>query len=341
LTERDGRSKPAAPDLSFVIAFRNEEGFLGQTLDSIAAQEMDDWTAEVLLVDGQSVDGSRALALQYVERSTDRLTFRVLDNAGRDAAAGFNVGIAAARGAVIGFGGAHTVYPRSYFRNALSLLARMPVAVVGGGHTLILPAKPGTFNLAASYLYESALGAKIAPYHRRRYGGFVDTVYGGFYRREIFDRVGMFNTRLVRNQDNEFNARVRAAGYQIYFDPALSTVYVMKTDLASFLRRGYLSGRYHPATWRVNPHAFRFRHAAPGLFVTYLGFVAIATFLHVLSSWWLVPLAAYVVLLVMSALVLAARGKPFGAAFLTIPLFFGFHVAYGFGTLVGLAKLGR
>ena len=48
----------------------------------------------------------------------------------------------------------------------------------------------------------------------------VDTVYLGMWPRRVFERVGLFDEELVRNQDDEFNYRLRKAGGRIVLDAA-------------------------------------------------------------------------------------------------------------------------
>jgi glycosyltransferase involved in cell wall biosynthesis len=214
------------PDITFVIPFRNEEAFLGQTLGSLADQDLGTLSAEVLLVDGASNDRSREIAQPFLERCDGTLTFYLLDNPSRTTPFGFNIGIAASRSNIVGFGGAHTIYPPSYLRRAAELIEESGADVVGGGFNRFISSVPGTLGLAMSCLYQSRIGAGVAGYLRRSVPGFVDTVYGGFYRRSVFVKVGCFDERLTRNQDNELNSRVKAAGLRIYFHPDLSTSYV-------------------------------------------------------------------------------------------------------------------
>jgi glycosyltransferase involved in cell wall biosynthesis len=297
-------------------------------------------SAEVLLVDGASTDESRAVVAPFLASQNAALSFRLLDNPSRTTPFGFNIGIAASQSEIVGFGGAHTIYPPTYLRRAVEVLHASGAEVVGGGFSQFISSVPGTLGVAMSCLYQSPFGAGVAGYLRRTAPGFVDTVYGGFYRRTVFDKVGRFDERLTRNQDNELNSRVKVAGLRIYFHPDLSTSYVQKTDLPSFLRRGMLFGRYHPVTWRANIRSFRLRHAIPALFVLFLSVLVALAVLDRLTLWLLVPFAAYLALLLWSAVQLRKRvgARP---AILTIPVFFLFHVAYGLGTLVGLASILR
>ena len=327
-------------DLTFVIPLRNEENYIERTCRSLAGQELDgDSTVEVLLVDGMSTDRSAEMCRRFEEESAGRrVQFRLLKNPEIRTPFGFNHGIEAARSNLIGLGGAHTDYPPRYFAHAIHLMRTVDADVYGGGHTEFIASAPGALAEAMSCLYQSPMGSGVAPYHRRKSPGYVDTVYGGFYRREVFDRVGRFNTRLAKNQDNELNSRVTAAGMRIYFDPELSTAYVFKTDLKTFFKRAFSFGRYHPTTWLANRNAFKLRHVIPAGFVAYL---LLATLGAPFLPWWtFLPLALYALLLVAEGIRLMAR-KSMMAGLLTIPLFFGYHLAYGAGTLIGLAVLLR
>lgn len=326
------------PDVSLVIPFRNEEAFLRRTLESLAAQDLGTSTAEVLLVDGESDDRSPEIAREFAARLTGRLVVRVLRNPRRRTPFAFNLGIREARSPIVGLGGAHTDYPPQYLRRAVELLRTVDAQVVGGGHDRYVAADQGALAAAMSCLYESPMGAGVAAYHRRQEPGYVDTVYGGFYRREVFDRVGYFDERLARNQDNELNARVTSAGFRIYFHPDLSTTYIQKTDPATFLRRGFLFGRYHPATWLTNPSAFRLRHAVPALFVLYLAILLSRATVGSAPTLWWAPLYAYSGLLVLAAVRLMSRKSP-AVGLLTVPLFFVYHMSYGLGTLYGLGAV--
>lgn len=325
-------------DITFAVVFRNEERHLPSTLASLAAQELNGYRAEVLLLDGMSTDRSRTVAEEFAgAHSNASVEFRVLPNPRVTAAAGFNEGIANGRGEIVGFGGAHAHYPPDYLRNAIIVMKESGADVVGGGHTGFVADRPGVVRKAMAWLYQSPMGSGVAAYHRRKTPGFVDTVFGGFYKREVFERIGIFNEALPRNQDNELNARVTSNGFRIYFDPRLSTEYVIKTDWKTFLKRAIMFGLNHPRTWAVNPKSFRLRHVIPAMFALYLlllvaVLLATRSPLAVLAAF---PLALYVVLLFAAGLYIARKeGLAVGIA--TMPVFSSYHLAYGFGTLAGI-----
>lgn len=325
--------------ITFVVPFRNEEDFIEATLESLAQQLLVDIEAEVILVDGLSSDASRAIALRYVDRSTAPLRFRLVENPGRTTPAGFNLGLRLAESPLVGFGGAHTLYPQDYLQNAYNLLMSGVADIVGGGHSDILSSTDDLFSRTSVCLYTTPMGAGVASYHRRKTAGYVDTVYGGVYRRELFDKVGVFDEQLTKNQDNELNARITSAGYRIYFDPVLNTAYVQKTNFKAFMRRALNFGRFHPETWFRNPRSFRLRHAIPLIWTAYLGSLAVLEFIgssrRVLRS----PLLLYLILLLGSAANLSVKKRSPIIGLLSIPLFALYHFLYGLGTILGFGRL--
>lgn len=327
------------PDVSLIIPFRNEETFLSGTLDSLLAQELDGITGEIILVDGMSADKSLDIARTYSNKSFDKLVFRLLSNPGKTTPKGFNLGIQSTQAPLVGFGGAHSLYPANYFKLAVDLLKTTDAHVVGGGHTRIIPSEPGPIAEAMSCLYESPLGAGVAAYHRLTKPAYVDTVYGGFYQTEVFDKVGCFNEELRKNQDNEFNARVTDAGFKILFHPGLSTVYIQKTSFQAFLKRAFDFGAYHPTTWKANSKSLRLRHVIPALWVIYLAAMSAGSLLGIAPSVLWLPGVAYLALLTLSGFRLAFKRKSLLVGLATIPLFCAYHVAYGTGTLLGLIQL--
>jgi len=335
ITKSNHFGKIFIPDISFIIPFRNEEIFLGQTLESIMNQVLDGVKAEIILVDGMSTDASREIAERYLNISSNNLRFLLLINTKKTAPTAFNLGIQSAKAPIIGFGGAHSIYKPQYLQLAVELLKNTRTDVIGGGHDQIISSDCGLISIAIGCLYLSPMGAGVASYHRFKKPCYVDTVYGGFYRREVFEEIGLFNEKLVKNQDNELNARVTKYGLKIFFHPDLSSTYIQKTDLKAFLKRAYLFGFFHPETWLVNYSSFRIRHFIPAIWVGYLFILILlisAKIPHV--SLFSIPFVTYILLLFISAFKFMII-KSVLVGLTTIPLFFIYHILYGLGIYIG------
>lgn len=323
----------AGVDLSLIVPFLNEAASIGRMLKSLRCQELNGTTVEILFADGGSTDSSARLIESTAGKLPSGMTVRIFANPERSTTAGFNRGISLARGGAIGIGGSRTVYPPHFFATANGLLKETTAALVGGGVSSIIPTNDGVVARAIAGMYRSRVGTAVANYRRRTESGTADTVYCGFYRREVFERLGGFDQSLARGQDNEFNSRLCQSGFRIYFHPFLSTAYQVRGGVRALLRRGWMSGRAVVAGWRVNRRAFRWHHSVPLVWVSFLIFGAVfAVGLPALHVLYLVGLGAYcAVLVVASAAMIRVDG--FRVALVAIPIFAIYHIAYGVGSL--------
>jgi hypothetical protein len=170
--------------------------------------------------------------------------------------------------------------------------------------------------------------------------GKADTVPYGCYRREVFARIGLYDERLVRNQDYELNARLRKSGGSIWHDPAIRILYYNQRTLKGLLRQALVTGQWNPWMWYVAPYSFAWRHAVPGAFVgALLGTLLLALFAPWLSLLAGVVLVPYLLITLTASLEQSSR---YGWWMLPClpPLFLAYHMAYGLGALWGICLLG-
>src|SRR5215469_12569614 len=115
--------------VSIIVACRNEAKAIRPFLESLASQDMADFSWEVLIADGLSDDGTREILEQYAAANT---RLRVISNPGRIVSTGLNAAIRAARGEIIIRLDAHTVYASDYCRRCVEELERTKADNVGG-----------------------------------------------------------------------------------------------------------------------------------------------------------------------------------------------------------------
>src|SRR5262249_36217762 len=94
----------------------------------------------------------------------------------------------------------------------------------------------------------------------------VDCVPLGVWRREAFDRFGLFDEQLLRNQDNEHSSRIVHAGGTIRRTSRAIGRYRSRSTLRAQCAQAIANGTWNAFTQRLHPHTFRWRHALPGLF---------------------------------------------------------------------------
>jgi cellulose synthase/poly-beta-1,6-N-acetylglucosamine synthase-like glycosyltransferase len=319
--------------VTVIVPCRNEAGSIERCLESVVANDYPKQRLEVLVVDGMSDDGTRPLA----EGFAGRYPFvRLLENPKRITPAALNVGIAAAQGDIIMRVDGHYIYPADYISRLVRWSQQSGADNVGG--VLVMgPAAETAVAQAIAVAVCHPFGVGNAYY---RIGSseprWVDTVPFGCYRREVFDRVGRFDEELVRNQDIEFNLRLRKAGGKILLVPDVVLHGHARGSLAKMARMYYQYGYYNPLVIRKLGGRITCRQTVTPLFVVALFSSAVLALWLPLMGWLLAAiLIAYAVpLLVCSTKVALSRGWRCGLALcLAFPLL---HISHGLGFLSGL-----
>ena len=323
--------------VSFVMPVRNEEEYIRVSLQSLVEQNYPANECEIIVVDGQSSDRTREIIEAIRERSPQ---VRCLDNRAGIVPTGMNIGVRAALGEVIIRADGHNVYPPDYAANCVKYLEETGADNVGGPWVTVAADKGFSARLVVAVL-SSPFGVGNSKFRTSREEGFVDTVPFGAFRKEIFERVGMYNEKLVRNQDNDLNARIRKAGGRIYLTPVLTTHYYPVKNFQGLLKYAFKTSKWHIFTLRENRESMGVRHLAPGIFLMLLLLLLPISFVNATASAFLVGvLCAYILMGFYFSLRAKTEGNWDVAAvqpFATMC----FHIAYGAGTLFGLRYLFR
>ncbi|HSJ15410.1 MAG TPA: glycosyltransferase family A protein [Longimicrobiales bacterium] len=117
----------ALPLVSVITIFHDEARFLGEAIDSVLAQTYGRW--ELLLCDDGSTDASSQIARSYAEKHPDRI--RYLEHPGhanRGMSATRNLGLRAARGALVSFLDGDDVWVPEKLTRQVRLLQQHPEA---------------------------------------------------------------------------------------------------------------------------------------------------------------------------------------------------------------------
>ena len=202
------------PDVAVVMPVRNEATDLRDAVAAVLAQEYPG-TVQICLAVAPSTDGTEAVAAELAAEHDDVI---VVDNPAGTTPAGLNAAIRATTGDVVVRVDGHAELSPGYIRRAVETLRRTGAANVGGVQRAV-----GTtpFEEAVADAMTSRFGTGDATFHYGGAEGPTDTVYLGVFDRAAIERVGLYDERLVRNQDYELNIRLRQAGGVVWFDPEL------------------------------------------------------------------------------------------------------------------------
>jgi succinoglycan biosynthesis protein ExoA len=328
--EQEPMETSSLPNVTVVLPVRNEANGIAQCLAAIFAQDYPADRLEILLVDGESDDGTRAV----VESLPEHERVRVLNNPRRQQAFAMNIGIAAAQGDYIVRVDGHAIIAPDYVRQCVLALQSTGAANVGGP---MIPVGSTPVGKAVAIATRSRFGVPSA-FHVSDQPQYVDTVYLGAWPRHILEEVGSFDGRLVNNQDYELNVRIREHGGKIYLSPAIRSHYTPRSSFRALIRQYYRYGVAKTYTLRLHPRSLRLRQTAPPVLVAALALgVVLAPFSRVAA----LALAALVAVYLAAVLIFSAgnaRHAGHGVWWRLPLVFMSLHLAWGVGFWRGLLR---
>jgi len=323
--------------VSIIIPCRNEEKFIGKCLNSIVEQDYPKEYLEVLVIDGMSEDKTKEIVRDFSRKYS---FIKLLDNPRKFTPFGLNIGIKNAQGQIILRMDAHAQYSNDYIRKCVENLEKYNVDNVGG-IIKTLPSKNTLVAKAIALCLSHSFGTGDAYFRIGcREPQFVDTVFGGCYRREVFDKIGLFNEKMIRSQDIEFNLRLREKGGKILLVPDIVSYYYPQSNLLGFLKHNFLDGIWvtYPLKFGIQP--FSWRHLTPLSFLLITGLSFLLSFISkFFLILFIVIISWYITFLIYFSFKIAKREKDLRLLFLMPIVFLSRHLGYGLGSVWGLLKI--
>lgn len=320
------------PLVSVIIPMRNEADWAARCLESVFAQDYPGDRIEVIVVDGMSDDGSYETLCAMAETESRLSVFR---NPTLIVPSSLNIAISVAKGEIIARVDSHTMLASDYLSRGVEILQRTGADNVGGPMISIGGGAVGD-AIAAAMASRFGIGAY---FHFAVEERESDTVYMGMWPRDVFERVGLFDEELVRNQDDEFNYRLRKAGGRIIVSPAMRSSYQNRQSWKKLGRQFYEYGVWKVRVLQKHPAQMSLRHFVPPLFDLglLLGMVVGLVWQPVLLA---VSAAAVLYLIVMVCVSVAAE-RSFSRALRMFVALAIIHHTWAVGFLVGSFRFGR
>jgi succinoglycan biosynthesis protein ExoA len=314
------------PRVTLIMPLYNEAADLPDVLDSIAEQTYPHDRMSLIVVDGESTDGSADIVRGRL--STGDLTGVVLTNSRRTIPTSLNAGLrAAGEDDIIVRLDAHTTYAPDYVATIVEAFGVLPdgVACVGGPQH---PMPEREFSRAlVTALYTNPMGLGGADFRGVAEPRPARGVYLGAWRPGVLQSLGGFDEAWEANEDGELSARLRRAGRSTYLVGARSEYRVKRGPMAAWRQWGKY-GFWRAQTLRRHPHEARLRHFIPPIGLL-LGFALLATPFR--------P-AVFALFALYCAGVIAKRasGEPFGVTAASCVFFPACQLAWALGLIRGL-----
>lgn len=316
--------------VSVILPVRNEAAFIARNLEAVFNQDYPQECLEVIVADGMSTDGTQEIIKSLQGRHAN---LRLIENPGKIVATGMNAALSIARGGIIVRVDGHTIVSHNYIRECVSTIGRSGADNVGGRMDAV---GEGRFGQAVARATSSPFGVGGARFHYSDREEWVDTVYMGAWRRDVFARIGLFDEELVRNQDDEFNYRLLSNGGRILLNPEIKSLYYNRNTVRKLWRQYFQYGFWKVRVMQKHSREMRARQFVPPTFVIAL-LLSLLTAPFLTAGRWTFILVAgsYLISNIGAALITAAKG---GWHLLPLlPVTFAIlHLAYGFGFCAGL-----
>lgn len=323
--------------LSVICPIYNEEKYIAKCIESVLLQDYPKDDLEILFVDGMSTDKTR----EIVSRYADKYPFiKLLDNPKKIVPYAMNAGIKAVKGDVVMRLDAHATYENNYFSALAAALKEYDADNVGAVcRTDVLNKTSKT--LAIREVLSNKFGVGNSTFRTGITGvQEVETVPFGCWKRDVFEKYGMYDTRLVRNQDIELNKRIIRGGGRIVIIPDTYCTYLARETYKALAKNNYGNGKWNILTvyYTKEMRSLSVRHFVP------LAFVLSLLVPVLIGVFWLPALCLSVASMCIYLLALGAVSaklaavKKLNICYLLVS-FIVLHISYGWGSFVGTLKL--
>lgn len=321
-------------EVAIVIPTLNEERFISRCLDSIIKQTFKFEKMDVMIIDGGSNDKTKDIVAEY-QKSHQNIRF--IENKKKIQSVAFNIGFKKSTAPYIIRLDAHAEYDSKYISLCIENLKQDEKRGNVGGRCNILPFNQSLWAQTNAILNHSRFGIGGAAFRVSNEAHNTDSVPFGSFPRKIIEKIGGMREDLPRGEDNEYNSRIRKAGYKIFFDPNIISSYFARPTLGASCKQMYANGNSIGNLYYIDREAIGIRHLVPLLFVV-SGLFSII--ISVLWSPFCYVFCGGLALYIIADAIASIMGAKDNVK-CTLPLFILFfcvHVSYGMGTIAGLIK---
>lgn len=334
------RVNTCTPSVTVVVPVRNEEAHIAATLDQLVDQNTHGIDVEIIVVDGESTDRTFAIVEQYAHQYPQ---IRVLTNPQRLSSAARNLAIKESQSDYIVVVDGHCeVSSRRYFQDLVMVFQESGADCLGRPQPLEVT-EATSLQRAISLARSSRLGHHPESFIYSGTPQFVPAKSVAVaYRREVFEKVGLFDDSFDAHEDGEFNYRCDQAGLKCYLDPKLVVKYFPRNSLAGLFKQLVRYGRGRVRLARKHPGNWGLGSLIPAALVLYILFGALVS-VFVPYAWivYLVGLAIYLSALLTSAAAFTWNNRCARLLYQIPVVLATVHIGAGVGALLEILSVRR
>jgi glycosyltransferase involved in cell wall biosynthesis len=317
--------------ISVVIVCRNEIDNIENSINSFFNQKR--VPDEIIVVDGMSDDGTYEKIVDFKDKHKN---IKIFQNEKIYTPFGLNIGIKNSKSDFVMIAGAHTIFDENYIEVCMNFLENNEKAEICGGIAKAY-ASEGILSKSFAKVYSSIFGVGGSKHRYSNKLQKVDTIAYGVYKRELFDKYGFFDERLIRNQDIELNYRFRENNVDIYLLP-IENFYIVPKNLKCFLKKNFDNGFWNYITLKINKNGIGLRHFIPLFFLIYIFMLILFTILNIYLFKVILIFILFIYIIIDLFFSFEKNFISFLFNFIFYPML---HISYGLGTFMSIIKGGK
>jgi len=323
--------------VSVVIPCLNEEKYIEECILSIIDGDYKE--IEILVIDGGSIDDTRSKITNFQRIYSN---IKIINNPNRITPISLNLGVRNSIGSYVMIASAHSKYPTNYISLLLQKMNEISCDVIGGSiETKVKNVNPKSEAIISVLSNRFGVGNSLFRTEKEA-TLLVDTVPFGIYRKSVFDSVGLYNEKLIRNHDIEFSKRIIRNGFKIVLVSSLKCTYYAREEYRSLAKNNFSNGYWNLITTFITKDfkSLSIRHFVPLIFILSLILPIPFGLLidHRIMILGLFSFTLYTIFVLITSLKLSNSVTKF--RFL-VATFFVLHFSYGIGSLYGLFNINK
>lgn len=217
------------PTVSIVVPVRNGAETIAKLLESLLKIDYEKSRLEIVVVDGNSTDGTREIVARY--------PVKLLTQEGEGLNGGRNTGIRSSHGEIIAFTDSDCVVPKNWVNKIVENFKDIRVGCVGGN-------SKGWYNNFLSQYSDNSVFPTQRIFNQRKKLDMIELFSGCpagsnmAFRRETLAKVGGFDEDIRYGFDeDELVERVCRAGYKMVLDSEVFVWHKHRSTLKALLKQ--------------------------------------------------------------------------------------------------------
>jgi len=319
--------------VSVLMPVRNEADFIRRSLGAVLEQDYPQELMEVIVIDGMSTDATREIVGEIAETDS---RVRLLDNPKQIAPTALNIGTRESKGEIVIRVDGHCEIAKDYVSRCVEHLENGEADGVGGPIETI---GEGFVAKAIAIAMSSKFGVGGSAFRTiDDQNILVDTIAFPAYKKSVIETAGGYDEEMVRNQDDEYNFRLRKMGFKLLLASDVRSRYHSRATMGKVISQFAQYGFWKVRVLQKHPRQMSLRHFIPSIFVISLLVSLVSTFFSPFGMILFGVVFGSHLLLNLSFSLSAASRE--GVSFLLLlPFtFLAIHLSYGIGMLTGFLR---